>query len=393
MNKPTVAVLKVTPETVLGSVARACELAGARAALAAGRSTLLEEELSWRFPFPAANTTPWQLEGAVLALRAAGLPDVRCLRPEAAMARALEGADPNHVGALCDRHGVGVLHAFRDEEVRWVEYRPKARLRALGKVFPEGVHVPDVVFGKNVVSLPTIKTHVFSTVAGAMKTAFASTLPRERHRATGRLHEAMVDVLAIQREITSGLFAVMDGTTAGSGPGPRTTTPEVKDFVLASADPVALDAVAAKMMGFDPMGVPFIRMAHEDRLGVGDPRDIDVVGADVSRESWGFRVGASGASAVGNLLWGGPLEPLQKAVLRGPLTSALAAGSEAYHALYRWPLKDRRTFENWRRETAWGRLFSAYERGESDRVTQRASAEAERESAHTGHTDPAQAQV
>jgi hypothetical protein len=215
-----------------------------------------------------------------------------------------------------------------------------------------------------------------------MKCAFGGTLPRDRQRASSSIHKALVDVLAIQREIHTGLFAVMDGTTAGSGPGPRTMTPVVKDYVLAGADPVALDAVAAKMMGFDPMALEFIRLAHEDRLGVGDPRDIDVVGDDAAatdearRESWGFRVGSNGASVIGDALAAlssGPLRRFEKLVFRAPFRGALAAGNEAYHDLYRWPLKDRRTFESWKRETAWGRLFAAYERGEADRVTRRAA--------------------
>jgi hypothetical protein len=36
------------------------------------------------------------------------------------------------------------------------------------------------------------------------------------------------------------------------------------------------------------------------------------------------------------------------------------AGSEAYHDYYRWPLKDRHTFEAWKNDTAWGALFEAY---------------------------------
>ena len=42
-----------------------------------------------------------------------------------------------------------------------------------------------------------------------------------------------------------------------------------KDYILASGDSVAIDAVAAKMMGFDPMEIEYIRIAHEEGLGVG----------------------------------------------------------------------------------------------------------------------------
>jgi uncharacterized protein (DUF362 family) len=58
--------------------------------------------------------------------------------------------------------------------------------------------------------------------------------------------------------------------------------------MLASADQVAIDAVAAKMMGFDPMRIEYINLAHLDGLGVGDPREIEIVGADISEENWIF---------------------------------------------------------------------------------------------------------
>lgn len=102
-----------------------------------------------------------------------------------------------------------------------------------------------------------------------------------------------MDLLAIQREIHPGVFTVMDGTLAGNGAGPRTMRPEQKDVLLASADSVAIDAVAAKMMGFDPMSIDYIRLAHQAGLGVGRPGEIEVVGEDVSQWDWGFSVGAT----------------------------------------------------------------------------------------------------
>jgi len=140
--------------------------------------------------------------------------------------------------------------------------------------------------------------------------------------------------------------------------------PIVKDYILASADQVAIDAVAAKMMGFDPLSIEYINVAHQDGLGVGDVRDIEIVGSDISGESWGFRVGDNGASMVGDLMWFGPLKSMQKLFFHTPLVNVFIFGSEAYHDYYRWPLKDRKVFEKWKTETHWGRLFQKYESGE-----------------------------
>jgi hypothetical protein len=145
--------------------------------------------------------------------------------------------------------------------------------------------------------------------------------------------------------------------------------PVVKDYMLASADQVAIDAVAAKMMGFDPLSLEFIRVAHDDGLGVGDPRDIEVVGDDISGESWGFEVGDNAASRVGDLMWFGPLKRFQKLFFHTPLVNVFILGSELYHDYYRWPQLDREVFEQWKRDTEWGKLFESYAGGRGDRAT------------------------
>src|SRR6476659_8866071 len=127
-------------------------------------------------------------------------------------------------------------------------------------------------------------------MTGAMKNAFGGLLFDKRHWTHGVIHETLVDLLAIQKEIHPGLFAVMDGTFAGDGPGPRCMVPHVANYILASGDMVAMDAVAAKMMGFDPLSIKFIRLAHEQGLGFRDVRDIEVVGEDISAVNLHFRV-------------------------------------------------------------------------------------------------------
>ena len=109
------------------------------------------------------------------------------------------------------------------------------------------------------------------------------------------------------------------------------------------------------------MSLEYINVAHNDKLGIGDARDIEIVGDDISKESWGFKVGDNGASMVGDLMWFGPLKSMQKLFFHTPLVNVFIAGSEAYHDYYRWPLKDRKVFEDWKAGTEWGRLFHRYE--------------------------------
>jgi uncharacterized protein (DUF362 family) len=361
--KATVAVLRTAPDRVLEDYDRLFDLADARKQLDPAATTILKDNISWHFPFPAANTTPWQLEATILALRKRGYQDQVCVQNKTVVTDAFKGEDLNGYVPIFRRYDVPVLYNFKDNDMRWDIYKPKARMLALDRIYPEGILVPDYFFGKNIVHLPTVKCHIYTTTTGAMKNAFGGLLNTRRHYTHSWIHETLVDLLAIQKEIHSGLFAVMDGTTAGNGPGPRTMYPEVKNAILASGDQVAIDAVAARLMGHDPLSIPYIRLAHDAGLGVGDPREIEVVGdTDLADERWDFSVGDNGASRIGDMIWFGPLKPIQNIFMRTPLVNLFIFGSEAYHDYYRWPLRDRRTFESWLANTTWGHLFQEYRR-------------------------------
>ena len=255
-----------------------------------------------------------------------------------------------------------MLYNFRSEDMTWVPYQPKAKMLALDHIYPEGIHIPDYFVGKNIVHLPTVKTHMYTTTTGAMKNAFGGLLSKYRHYTHSWIHETLVDLLAIQKEIHPGIFAVMDGTTAGNGPGPRMMQPVVKNVILASADQVAIDAVAAKLMGFDPLSIDYIRLAHERGLGVGDLREIELVGDDVSGENWGFEVGYNSHSFLAWLAWYGPTRVLQKLVLRTPLVVIPTLIGEIEQDYLYWPLKYARSPRAGGPRPSWGQLFERYQR-------------------------------
>ncbi len=356
-----VAVLFTRPETVLSDYQRLFELAGARQALSPSLPTILKDNITWHFPMPGANTTPWQLEGSILALRAAGINDLVCVQNQTVVTNAFKGEDLNGYLPIFKRHQIPVRYNFRQQDMAWVEYRPKARMLALDHIYPEGIRIPDYFCGKNIVHLPTVKTHMYTTTTGAMKNAFGGLLSKYRHYTHTWIHETLVDLLAIQQEIHPGIFAVMDGTTAGDGAGPRMIRPIEKNVILASADQVAIDAVAAQLMGFDPLSIRYIRLAHEQGLGCGDPRQIDLVGDDIAGQSWGFKIGRNSHSFLAWLAWYGPTRIFQKLLLRTPLVAIPTFIGEVEQDYMFWPFKYKGIAERWRQETRWGALFRQYQ--------------------------------
>jgi uncharacterized protein (DUF362 family) len=361
-TKTKVAVLRTQPETVLQDYQRLFELADGAKALAANTTTILKDNISWHYPMPSANTTPWQLEGTILALHKAGFNDLVCVQNKTVVTNAFKGEDLNGYMPICKHYNVPVLYNFRKEDMTWAPYQPKAQMMALDHIYPKGIHIPDYFIGKNIVHLPTTKCHMYTTTTGAMKNAFGGLLSSYRHYTHSWIHETLVDLLAIQKEIHPGLFATMDGTTAGNGPGPRTMTPVIKNVILASADQVAIDAIAAKLMGFDPLEIKYIRLAHERGLGVGDPREIELVGDDVSGENWGFEVGYNFHRFLAWMAWYGPTRVFQKLVLHTPLVAIPILMSEFNHDYIHWPLKEKHIYEDWRVNTTWGQLFARYQR-------------------------------
>lgn len=363
MASSKVAVLRVKPGSVLEDLDKIFDLGEVSKALDPAAQTILKDNISWHFPFPAANTTPWQLEGTVRALNKRGYEDQVCVQNKTVVTDAFKGEDLNGYLPIFKEYKIPVRYNFKPEEMSWSVYRPKAKMNVLDTIYPEGILIPDDFHGTNIVHLPTVKCHIYTTTTGAMKNAFGGLLNTKRHYTHSWIHATLVDLLAIQKEIHSGLFAVMDGTTAGDGPGPRTMRPVIKNVMLAGADQVAIDAVAASMMGFDPMTIDYIRMADEQGLGNGRRENIEVVGdVELGSQKWGFSVGDNGASRIGDLMWFGPLKPLQKLFFHTPLLKIFVAGSEAYHDLYRWPLKDKKVFLNWCETTEWGQLFKRYQR-------------------------------
>jgi len=360
-SRARVAVLRTTPATVLDDYDRLLSLAGVEAYLPADSTVILKDNISWHYPFPSANTTPWQLEGTIVGLRRRGYDKLVCVQNKTVVTNAFKGEDLNNYVPVFRRHNVPVLYNFKDGDMAWVPYESKAEMNVLHRIYPKGIRVPDYFMGKSIVHLPTVKCHIYTTTTGAIKNAFGGLLTTNRHYTHSWIHETLVDLLHIQKEIHSGIFAVMDGTTAGNGTGPRVMKPEEKNVILASGDQVAIDAIAAKMMGFDPLSIGYIRMAQEQGLGVGDPCEIEVVGDDISGENWHFEIGMNFHRAMGWLAWYGPTRVLQKLIFHTPLAALTYPVSEVYHDYYRWPLKERHIYERWRQETPWGKLFAEYQ--------------------------------
>jgi len=370
MAKSKVAILRTQPASVLRDYHRLMNLAGYQDVLPKDRATALKINISWHFFFPAASTTPWQLEGVIRTLLRDGYQRDRlhaCHNRTVVIDAHLGERQNKHINVI-QAHGLRNIHLYEGEE--WIHIRDAVgdladKFLCLNQVYPQGFMIPKRFIGENIIHLPTVKTHVFTTTTGAMKNAFGGLLNERRHWTHPVIHETLVDLLMIQKKIHSGIFAVMDGTFAGDGPGPRCMRPYVKNVILASADQVAIDAVAAKLMGFDPLrDLKFVRLAHEKGLGCGDPREIEIVGdTEAAAENWHFtgpfQKMTFASRMQHKIYWGGLKKPIEW-TLKTFLAPWAYLASVLYHDSFWYPTHQALVREILNSD--WGRLFHNWER-------------------------------
>ena len=363
-GKGTVAAIKTSPDTVLEDISQVMKLARFDKALPKDVRTGLKINISWQTWYPACSSTPWQIEGVIQTLQQAGYKDLVGIHNDTVVVDTAVGEFNNKHRFVTDQYNIPCEYLYH-EDFEWFEYRPSKRpFLVLDQVYPDGVFIPKALVGLNIIHLPTIKTHVFTTITGAMKNAFGGLLHRNRHWTHAVIHDTLVDLLTIQQEIHPGLFALMDGTFAGDGPGPRAMHWHQKDILLASSDQVAIDAVSAKLQGFDPMGIRFIRRAHELDLGVGDPNQINIVGYDIEQETpWNFKQEDTFASRGQKMIYHGPLKPMEKVLLQSPLVPWAYFASNFYHNVFWYPFIGRQRVQS-ALQNPWGQKFKSYGDGQ-----------------------------
>jgi uncharacterized protein (DUF362 family) len=358
-KKSRVAVLKTSPETVLDTYRKIMNLAEYQKFISRDIDTLIKLNLSWTKYYPACSSAPWQVEGVIKTLIEDGFSGKKLwpVENKTVVTDPVKGAQNNKWISVLKKYGLDFTPL---PDVEWVKYKFKHKLLRLDQIFPEGIEIPKMFIGKNIIHLPTLKTHGHSQTTGAIKNAFGGLLKEQRHHAHKYIHEVLVDLVIMQKELHPGIFAVMDGTVCGDGAGPRTMVPKVQNFILATADSVAIDAVAAKMMGYNPMEIPYIRICDEMGLGIGNPDNIQILAENIDNVNFGFTTKKSFVIWGDQMLRKGFLRFLEKPLLHSPLVVWAPFASNLYHDLLWYPTIGRKRIRKFMK-TDWGRLFRSYE--------------------------------
>lgn len=367
MSTSKIAILKTTPKTILDDYKQLMQLAEYKKTLPKKSKTIIKINLSWSLYYPSCSTPPWQLDAVLKTLKEDNYKDILAVENQTVVTHPWKGAYLNKWLPVMKKHKVKYQPLT---DVKWIPYKPKAEMLAMNDIFEE-IQIPEIFKKSNIIHLPTVKTHGHTTTTGAMKNAFGGLIPKYRHHAHKKIHEILVDLLAIQKEIHKGIFAVMDGTVCGNGAGPRTMTPCIENTILAGSDQVAIDAISSKIMGFDPMKIDYIKTAHDRGLGIGDIDQIDITGIsknEFKKLNFRFHVKKSPIIQWDQLLRKKTADTkwLHHLLFYSPVFRTFIFASELYHDKI-WYNATGKEHINEFKKTGWGHLFEKYKYGKYPR--------------------------
>ncbi|MDD3531716.1 MAG: DUF362 domain-containing protein [Candidatus Shapirobacteria bacterium] len=354
----TVFIKKAAPKTVVDDYQNL--LRQFRKQLPSGEAIIIKLNLSWTKFYPACSSPPWQLEGIIKGLLSLGFSPKQIIPVEnkTVVTNVKRGAVNHAWNKVCQKYGVQI-HFLDDEPYRL--YQPKGKMLILDKIFPAGISLPKIVFNKPLISLCTLKTHVFTQNTGAIKNYFGM-LDTNRHHAHRFIHQAIIDLLTIQKEIHPQTVAFMDGTTIGYGSGPRAMKLKKADLILASTDQVALDSTAAKIIGLNNSKINYLCLGEKLNLGENRSKNIRFRFFGQINQLPNFRLkGADNAASCGQKFiyhhcpwW------LEKLLLQTIVAPWSYLASRLYYDFYWYQTIGRKRLKAFL-ASDWGKLFQEYQ--------------------------------
>lgn len=152
-----------------------------------------------------------------------------------------------------------------------------------GEVLKKAFISPLVLEADYVLNLPKFKTHSLTVFTGAVKNLFGIIPQGQRlhyHRLFSRneiFSQMLVDIFSC----APPHLTIMDAIEAMEGEGPSAGNPKKLGVIIASQDAVAVDAVAAKIGGLNPLDIYTTLHAHERRQGTGEIKNITIAGEKI----------------------------------------------------------------------------------------------------------------
>ena len=233
-----------------------------------GKKVLLKPNiLSDDDPDRATTTHPVVVEAVIRYLQSRG-------------AVVLVGDSPTIDGHKFTGEKCGIRQVVDKCGATWVRFNEKSITRKVGN---SEIKLTDYLTRADlIISVSKLKNHELMIFSGAMKNIFGfvpgfnKAFQHVNHPDRYKLGKFFVDL----EEVVRPHFHIMDGIVAMEGPGPGNGYPKKVNVLLASKNPLALDIIACRIVGYDPLDIPVIKIALARGSLLSNITDITVRGCD-----------------------------------------------------------------------------------------------------------------
>jgi uncharacterized protein (DUF362 family) len=272
MGRPTVCVVRA--EDPVKGVMEALEKIEARRLLSKEDKVLIKPNyITSDHPSTGVTTDGRVVEGLIRFLKALGIDSI-IVGEGSGMADTMEAFKVAGLLEISERYGLRLVDLNRDELIR---------VDVPGAVALKSVKIAKTALGSTfIISVPKLKVHRMAGVTLSLKNMMGVVSPK------GIIHSPLDEKIVDLNMVVKPKLAIVDGITAGAK-SELNSIPVPMGIIIAGEDPVAVDAVGAAIMGFDPLSIGHIRRAHERHLGIGDLRQIEVVGEAIESVRRDFR--------------------------------------------------------------------------------------------------------
>ena len=234
----------------------------------AGKKILLKPNiLSDDEPLIATTTHPAVVEAVINYLQSRG-------------ATVLVGDSPTFDNRKFTGEKCGIRQVVDKCGATWVRFNEAAITRRVGTT---EIKITALITQADlIISLSKLKNHELMILSGAIKNifgfvpAFNKALQHVKYPDRYKFGEFFVDL----EETIKPHFHIMDGIVAMEGPGPGNGYPKKVNVLLASVNPLALDIIASRILGYNPLDIPTNKIALERGILLKNVEDIIIKGAD-----------------------------------------------------------------------------------------------------------------
>lgn len=235
-SRNEVFVYNTSPITLKRDVERVLEASELTEHYDKEKMTLIKINANYDRNYPGCNTSTWFLNALLTALRKLGFIHLTVIESDSKLQPIERTIRVIGIKEVLQKHRIPFLN---------LEGCPRGK-----------DELPLLIHEAQIISVPVIHTHTFAVISCASKNLFGL-LPIYREKYHNELSERLLKLT----RCVNPCLTIVDGTVGGEGGSMRMSNPKRLDLILAGWNPLAIDVVVAKIMGFSTNNVPLLNLS------------------------------------------------------------------------------------------------------------------------------------